>query len=400
MSAQKFAALLEAQGVTIENKISPTGKTIPALAKTDEFMTGLLEHHNPTVQALAAARLGHKSTLQETRTSRLISVASLPWPSYRRGNMPIPLRYSGAHTHRLSGDWGMNMQNLPKKVPGTKAGDEMRRALIAPPGHTLVVSDLSQIEARLTAWLAGCKTLMTIFATKQDPYNDLASIIFGRPINRKVDIAEGFIGKTGILGLGYGAGADKFCSMVETSSRLFGTDISAIWSTKLGQDTVKMYRKRYWEIPDLWERLDKAIWALAGRAKPFNIGPITISEGMVMGPNGLPMRYDGVRRDEETREFSYWYGGFNHKLYGAKLLENIIQYLARIIIMNTASRLAAQGLRFTMQAHDELVYVVDQTYVDKAKVLVQSEMVRRPSWGLDIPLGAETNSSLRYGEAK
>lgn len=300
----------------------------------------------------------------------------------------------------------MNMQNLPRKTFGVAAdapvqGDELRRALVAPEGYAIVVSDLSQIEARLTAWLAGCKTLLDIFANGGDPYADLASAIFGRPIVRKVDKVEGFIGKTGILGLGYGAGLDKFCYMVESTSKTFGVPLEDVgWTRELGEKAHKLYRKRYWEIPELWERLDRAIWALMGRAKPVQIGPVTISQDQVMGPNGLPMKYDKVRRDEETREFGFWYGGQHHKLYGAKLLENIIQYLARIIIMNTASRLASQGMRFAMQAHDELVYVVKTTELDKAKELVQAEMIRRPSWGLDIPLGAETNSGQRYGEAK
>jgi hypothetical protein len=79
MSAAAFVALLEAEGVEVETKISGTGNEIPAVAKTDRFMTDLAEHENPRVQALAAARLGHKSTIDETRTERLIAIARLPW---------------------------------------------------------------------------------------------------------------------------------------------------------------------------------------------------------------------------------------------------------------------------------------------------------------------------------
>ncbi len=116
MSADKFTEVLENLGVEVEYKISPaTEKLIPAFAKTDDFMAGLLDHEDPAVQAVAAARLGIKSTIEETRAQRLLDVANLDWSgTYRHGNkMPIPLRYGAAHTHRLGGDWKMNMQNMP-----------------------------------------------------------------------------------------------------------------------------------------------------------------------------------------------------------------------------------------------------------------------------------------------
>lgn len=114
MSAAKFKALLEGMGVVVEEKVSPiTGRALPALAKTDEFMQGLLEHEDPAVALLAAARLGHKSTIEETRTQRYISVSKLTGPHWTPGAAPMPLRYGAAHTHRLGGDWLMNVQNMP-----------------------------------------------------------------------------------------------------------------------------------------------------------------------------------------------------------------------------------------------------------------------------------------------
>ena len=118
MSNNKFAAMLTALGVEVQYKQGAAGKLIPAFAKTDDFMAELQEHEDPAVQALVAARLGLKSTLEETRTERLLNVARLNWDGtprlYSGGNMPIPLRLGGAHTHRLSGDWKLNMQNMPR----------------------------------------------------------------------------------------------------------------------------------------------------------------------------------------------------------------------------------------------------------------------------------------------
>jgi DNA polymerase len=114
LSTNKFAELLKALGVVVQYKTSATGNQIPALAKTDDFMNELLNHEDPRVATLAAARLGEKSTIEESRGQRLLSVATLDWSCYRPGNfLPIPLAYGRAHTHRLAGDWKMNMQNLP-----------------------------------------------------------------------------------------------------------------------------------------------------------------------------------------------------------------------------------------------------------------------------------------------
>lgn len=79
MSTAKFAALLEGLGVAVEMKVSPTGKSIPAIAKTDAFLAELQEHSDPRVQALVCARLGHKSTLIETRIEKFLSIAKLDW---------------------------------------------------------------------------------------------------------------------------------------------------------------------------------------------------------------------------------------------------------------------------------------------------------------------------------
>src|SRR5208282_3763294 len=104
--------VLENLGVVVETKISDAGNEIPAVAKSDQFMKDLEEHEDPRVQAVVAARLGVKSTLEEKRCERLLAIARLPWQiaGLPPGTMPIPLRYAGAHTHRLSGDWKINMQ--------------------------------------------------------------------------------------------------------------------------------------------------------------------------------------------------------------------------------------------------------------------------------------------------
>lgn len=430
MSTAKFKAALEALGVDIEYKESPTtGKEIPAFSKSDGFMEGLLNSGDAQVAALAAARIGLKSTLEETRSLTLYKIGQLDWASagLPDHSMPMPLRYGGAHTHRLSGDWKMNVQNMPT-VRGSKGKSKLRLSLKAPPGHTVVTIDLGQIEARLVAWLCGAARLLEEFTKYDagdktyDPYNRLATAIFGRPVNRKlvgtIEEVMGFIGKTGILGLGYGCGKDNFDTMIIRSARAQTMDISSIYHRAIGDKGVETYRRLYHQIPTTWNKLQNAVqmtWSTPGLL-PYHLGPVIIQHGEVKLPSGMSMLYDDpykkVVTDPKTgrlrEEYFYRYGNIPHRMYGPKLLENIGQALARVIVMNAALRIRDHGrerpcpdaYHFVMQAHDELVYIIPDHELDFAKKLIHTEMVRRPSWGLDLPLVADINTGASYGEAK
>ena len=132
-------------------------------------------------------------------------------------------------------------------------------------------------------------------------------------------------------------------------------------------------------------------WARAARASFGPGGVITISSGRVTGPDGFALQYDRPRREGDELWFNY--GRYPHKVYGAKLLENIIQFLARQIIRNVALRLMDKGLRFVLQAHDELVFIVPDAEVDKAKKIIHMEMIRRPTWAPDLPLKADVGAA-------
>lgn len=399
MSTQKFQAALENLGVEVEMKTTPAGNSIPAFAKSDGFMEDLLADEDERVQALAAARLGFKSTIEETRAAKFLAIAALPWPG-GHSLMPMPLRYGGAHTHRLSGDWGMNVQNMPT-ARGSKGKSRLRNSLIPPPDHVVVVADLGQIEARLSAWICGASVLLTQFRDKLDPYAKLGESIFGYPVDRKVQILEGFIGKTGVLGLGYGAGWKKFYNMVIIMARAAGLALGPMWTVELAQKSVETYRRVNRPMQDGWNHLGRILkTAWLGKSGPVKFGPAIIGPGRIAMPNGLALNYADPHNDWEEDELTYWYGKRRHKIYGAKSLENIIQCLARIIVMNAALRLYARGYRFVLQAHDELVFIVHKNDLDSAKKIIHIEMTKPPSWGRDIPLTADVSSGPSYGEAK
>lgn len=394
MSNDKFAGALRNLGVEPPMKTSPlTGKQAYAFAKTDPDFIELEEHDNPVVQALVAARMGHKSTLEETRTDRLISISRLQWPGTLQGKLPIPLRYSGAHTHRLSGDWSLNMQNLPR-------GGELRRAVIAPPGKKVVAADASQIEARMAAWICGQLDLVQQFANKEDVYSTFATKIFERPIT-KADKTERFLGKTCILGMQYGVGWVKFQKTVKLQSKAQSgqtIDLSDADAMRI----VNLYRTTYAAIPAAWKMLNAAIATLAGNGGSFRFGPCVFSKGEISLPSGMKLHYHNLRHEQDG--WIYEHGGKIKRIYGGSLLENIVQALARIVVMDAATRLrpklARLDIQLALQVHDELVYVVPDDLTHIVQKLLLDEMRTPPSWALDLPLDAEADCGPSYGDAK
>lgn len=395
MSTAQFQKILESLGVEIEIKMSATGNWIPQFSKTDPFMADLLEYNkspddivNYQVQTLASARLSQKSTIEETRAERFLNIAKLPWGGDRgtlsHSLLPVPLRYGGALTHRLSGEWSMNMQNLPRD----RVKSRLREALVAPEGFKLITADLSQIEARIVAVLCEQGDLIRAFEDGEDVYAMFATHVFHRVITKKDNPHERFIGKTAILGLGYGCGPDKFFRMVTTQAWQNNIPLEGIFNEEIAAQTVQTYRGYYANIPKAWRKLDFNLESYLNNAndtQKTSWGPVTFMSHRIQLPNGLFLRYPNI--DES-------------KLYGAKLLENITQALARIVVMQAAVRLASQGLRFVAQAHDELVFVVPDGKVEESKKIITEEMIRQPKWMPNLPLAVEIGVGQNYGECK
>lgn len=185
-SNPKFAQALVGAGLPeaqVPRKLSPaTNKETFAFAKTDAEFRALKDHPNETVQALVAARMGHKSTLAETRTERFLTLSQFD-------RFAVPLLYWGARPGRFSGYDKLNCQNLPRK-------GALRKAIKAPKGYKIVAGDLSQIEARMVALLAGEQKLLNQFAAGVDVYSHFAADhIFNTSLSSIGDL-ERFFGKT------------------------------------------------------------------------------------------------------------------------------------------------------------------------------------------------------------
>jgi len=385
MSNPKFALALKNMGVTAPTKISPTtGKETLALGKNDEDFKALLEHEDVRVQALVAARLGVKSTLEETRTERFIGIA-------KRGKLPIPLRYYAAHTGRWGGDDKVNMQNLPR-------ASALKFAMLAPKGHVMIDSDSSQIEARTLAWLAGQEDLVEAFEKGEDVYKIMASKIYNKP-EANITKDERFVGKTTILGCGYGMGAAKFKKQLKT----FGVEISE----EEAQSIIDTYRTSYPAIPKLWRKAGAVLETIIGNlTEKFGRDDLLVVEGTkgILLPNGLYLRYPNLRtsKDEDGKP-EYVYDTKKGKttvpnrIYGGKVVENVCQALARIII-GEQMLLIAKKYKVAMTVHDAIGCVVPESDVDVALENIQIFMRIRPTWAPDLPLNCEAGAGKSYGD--
>ena len=384
MSNQKFADLLIKCGVVPPMKISPaTGKDTLALAKSDEEFKALAEHPDERVQALVAARLGTKSTLEETRTERFIAIS-------KRGDMPVPLQYYAAHTGRWGGTDKINLQNLPSR--GTNGG-KLKKAIIAPKGYVIIDADSAQIEARVLAWLAGQNDLTEAFKNGEDVYKLMASAIYSKDV-KEITKEERFVGKTTILGSGYGMGASKF----QTQLKTFGTEINEGEAKHI----VDVYRSTYPMIPQLWNQASNVIEAMAyNQSVPFGNGCISVAgtQGILM-PNGLYQKYPNLRLmlDDNCRN-QYVYSakrGIN-KIYGGKLVENICQGLARCIIGEQMIRIAKR-YKVVLTVHDAVACIAKEEEAEEAMAYVMECMKWVPDWAEGLPLSCEAGYGKSYGD--
>ena len=384
LSNAKFAQELELLGVVCPIKISSTtGKETWALSKNDEEFKALLEHDNPAVQALAAARIGIKSTLEETRTMRFMDIEA-------RGALPIPLRYYAAHTGRWGGDDKINMQNLGRK-------SNLKYAIRAPDGYFLIDADSSQIEARTLAWLASQNDLVDAFERGEDVYKIMASAIYNKPVG-EITSDERFVGKTTILGCGYGMGNKKFRIQLKT----FNVDLSEEECERI----IKVYRETYDWIPALWKRASTALDAMIEN-KTISIGrdKILVVDGKkgIRLPNGMYIKYPNLRKvDRDNGGYEYVYdvkkgkSTYPSRIYGGKVIENVCQALARIII-GEQMLMINKKYKVVMTVHDAVACIVPEHELATAREYVVMCMRMRPKWAMELPLNCESGVGTTYG---
>jgi DNA polymerase len=387
-SNPQFAAVLAEFGVTPPTKISPTtNKETFALAKNDEGFIELTEHNDPFIQQLCAVRLGTKSTIEESRIERFISIGGR-----NRGRLPIPLKYYGAHTGRWSGLDAVNLQNLPSRDKKKKA---LKNSIVAPPGQVVINCDSSQIEARVLAWLSGQDDVVNQFAKGDDVYSIFGTKIYGTPVSKDTPVQR-FVAKTCVLGLGYGTGAKKLQHTLKTQPP--GADLPEDECKRI----VDLYRNTNYKIPLLWEECDKALLHLTAwpsGAKEYSIGKhncLWVTASGIRLPNGLYIRYPKLRKSNDR--FIYDSRKGPQSIWGGAMVENVVQALARIIVGEQMLKLREAGYRPVLTVHDAAVIVAEKSQLEHALMTITTVMSTPPKWANGLPVACEAKYGESYGE--
>jgi len=433
-SNPQFAALLEKLNVVPPTKTSKTtGKETLALAKNDALFQALLNGEREDVALLCEARLKVKSTTERTRAQRFLDIS-------QRGPLPVPLSYYGAQTGRWTASKGsaINMQNL-------KRGSFLRKAIMAPEGHQLVVGDLSQIEPRVLAWLSDYTDMLDIFRAGGDPYAAFGSQMFNIPGLTKEshpDLRQS--AKSALLGCGYGLGWAAFASQLLTgflgappqrydlgfAKKLGVTQAAAqkfldweVNAEKLqgiphtcttkelvihclaAKAIIDKYRATATPVVDFWDLNTQLIGECLYKGREYKHKCLIYRKGEIELPSGMKLLYPdlNIRRykDEKTNkeQLEWTYGPDRTKIYAGKITNNVTQGVARCVMtdgmVRTAKRYFVAGT-----VHDEQIVVVPDAEVAEAKTWVLAQMTMEPPYMPGIPLDADGGAHRRYGLAK
>lgn len=382
-SNPQFADLLWSLGVEPPHKLSArTGKEVFAFAKTDPGFKALLVHKDEAVRFVTEARMKVKSTLNETRAWRMF------WAGVT-GALPVLLNYCAAHTFRWTGGNKLNLQNLPRK-------GVLRNAIMAPPGWKILVNDLSQIEARITVWLAQQLDILNAFfesdaGTGPDVYKLMAMKIYRIPLERITD-AHRFIGKVATLGMGFGMGWKRLKLQLAVGFMGPPMEITELEARRI----VNVYRGANAMVVKYWDTLDYILQQMATNKKfEYQLGPVIFKYESVILPNGLSLKYPSMKFDGDQVSYLSRYGRTN--IWGGYFLENLAQALARIIIGEQIITISERNFVATM-THDEIVSLSPDENAAADFAWQQDVMTRPIAWAPGLPLAVDGGYDVRYSK--
>lgn len=314
----------------------------------------------------------------------------------------------GAHTGRWSSR-GVQLQNfarilsevsldLDKVQSYSHLRQHMRLSIYAPDPYQFVCADLSQIEARIVAWLANCEWRMTAFKNGEDIYSRSAERMFGLPHVDK-SMPERQMGKCAELGLGYGGAANAILRIAPDFYREVGESKVV--------EIVQRWRSANPEVCRLWRILETAFKEAMQR------GVVSVKVGInaklvmrydghtaiITLPSGRSLYYRGVHTEDSDLYYLDYSRGGEHpvrtKFWGGVLLENVTQAIARDVlveIMNTINR-RYPAYKLIGSVHDEVWYLTtDPTALDNLLGVMKEEI----TWADGLVTKGDGFISKRY----
>lgn len=248
---------------------------------------------------------------------------------------------------------------------------------------------------------------MQLFRDRRDPYNDMATDIFGYEVDRKGNpdhFFQGFLGKTAVLGLGFGMGGPKFKHTVERDAKQhlgMEYDMPKHEANRIVYD---VYRPKNHMIEKFWGAADKMLYAMFSNQDftweyPNGVLEVDGKENKIYFPNGTWLYYPAL--DWHNDNFTYVSkkgpSYKTHYIYGAKLVENIVQKFARDITSHHMVEIA-ERYPVVMHTYDENIAVVPENEAEDAMAWMLEVMCTPPEWAASIPLDAEGGYAREYSK--
>jgi hypothetical protein len=262
----------------------------------------------------------------------------------------------------------------------------------------VLVGDSSNIELRTVMALAGQADVLKKLEQGVDLYCDFAGKLFGRVIT-KADKPERQLGKVAMLSLQYGAGAERFQDMVRLASRT-DPNLQPITLDR-AHSIVDLYRSVHWKVVQLWKHCQDVVLpdiANGCSMRPVDVNGWFITQWDGFGRPGEPgvmykdLKYDGS-------EWTYTMGRQRVRIYGPKVVENLSQHAAMLIVMWQTARIN-ERYPVKLSVHDEAVCVVPDDELAEARAYMEECLAMTPKWCRSIPVACETGVGESYGDAK
>lgn len=397
-SNPQFADALRSKGVEPPTKISKrTNEKTFAFSKDDPEFVDMLT--DPALAPLIRARMAAMSNTEIERIQKLMQITKLP-----PHTLPVQLNVSGAHTQRLSGGGGINMQNLNR-------GSTLRRALHAAPGHVLLVADSSQVELRMNLWFSGEQRAIEVLTPGEYRWGQQGSKWEGADFytiaamkrrgltSDQVTKAIRQFEKVVQLGCGYGMGAQRFKR--GCAAGMMGNP-PVYLSDQDAHQTIFSYRSNHPAVVASWARMQNDVLPAMSMPNPnLKLGPLVIEHEAILLPDGMRLLYPNLQPAEDG--WTWGLNGVTHRPYGGILQENVIQALAAVAVKQQALRSLdafadanIHDARLVLQVHDELVFQIPEEHAADALQILVEAMSWTPDWAPGLPLRCEAMYARSY----
>jgi DNA polymerase I-like protein with 3'-5' exonuclease and polymerase domains len=342
----------------------------PSLAKDSADCAAWEDKYGDTYSWVAAMREYRRTnTLLERLKAMRARVTSTK-------DMNFGLLYFGASvTGRWSGADGVNVQNLPSKP---MFGVDFRSLLKAPPGYKFINADLSQIEPRCLAWLAGNEPLLQKLRDGMAIYEAHARTSMGWTGGKlKNEDAHLYaLAKARVLSLGYGAGADQFVDMAANYGiKLTLSEADSVVQSFRASEPLICGRS------GLWNQLQQGMTSAAAKREDYQI---EIPSGRILRFL-RPSRLGGLTAETVTGR-----GVTRSRWWGGRIVQNVCQATARDIFASFIPVIEYElGLPILFHVHDELTCLVKEDKAEDALRDILQVMRTPPPFMPDLPLDAE-----------